>query len=258
MGRSLRCAAGFALLIVLASVAGCSAVPVRSHPSLSACRAYGVRAIEQRRFVQSVPPACEGLSRAEVNQAVGSAIRQAVGPLPKAAGRGLAVADGRYLAPLIRAVPPSAPQSSVTGAAIPASATAAEYGALGCWLATLAAGLYLALRMLGRRGVRHRGKAARLPVVVLAHGGVALTGLIIWIAFIVVAQTWLAWVGVGLTTVIAGLGMATLIGGLPEPEASRRAAPSASPRRSRVLVIATHGALATATITLVVLAAIAA
>jgi manganese efflux pump family protein len=143
-------------------------------------------------------------------------------------------------------------------AAVPASATAAEYAALACWLATVAAGLYLALRMLGRRGVRNRGKAARLPAVVLAHGGVALTGLIVWIAFIASGQTWLAWVGAGLTWLIAGLGMATLIGGLPEPEpeAGLPPRPAGSPRRSRVLVIAGHGALATATITLVVLAAI--
>jgi hypothetical protein len=253
--RSLVGLAGAGFLVVASLAAGCSAAPP-VHPSLASCQRYGVRAIERRSYVRSVPPACAGLSRAEVNQAVGSAIRQAVGPLPKAAERRRAAADGRYLAPLVRAVPPGPPQAVITSPAAPASAVVAEYAALGCWLATVAAGLYLALRMLGRRGVRNRGKAARLPAVVLAHGGAALTGLIVWIAFIASGQTWLAWIGAGLTWLIAGLGMATLIGGLPEPEEGRPPRPAGSPRRSRVLVIATHGAFATATITLVVLAAI--
>jgi manganese efflux pump family protein len=253
--RSLWCAVAVGCFVALSLVAACGAAPTVPS-SLSTCRAFGVRAIEHKTYVRSVPPACAGLSRADVNQAVGSAIRQAVGPLPKAAARKRAVADGRYLAPLIKAVPPSPPQSVTITPSVPASAAAAEYAALGCWLATVAAGLYLALRMLGRRGLRNRGQAARLPAVVLAHGGVALTGLIIWIAFIASGQTWLAWIGAGLTWVIAGLGMATLIGGLPQPEADRRPSPAGSARRPRVLVIAAHGALATATLTLVVLAAI--
>jgi hypothetical protein len=253
--RGLGCAVAVGLLVALSLVAACSAAPaVRS--SLGTCRAFGVRAIEHKTYVRTVPRACAGLSRADVNQAVGSAIRQAVGPLPKAAARRRAVADGRYLSPLVKAVPPSAPQSSAVSPPVRASATAAEYAALACWLAAVAAGLYLALRMLGRRGLRNRGRAARLPAVVLAHGGAALTGLIIWIAFIASGQTWLAWTGAGLTWVIAGLGMATLIGGLPQPEEDRRPTPAGSARRPRVLVIAAHGALATATITLVVLAAI--
>jgi hypothetical protein len=253
--RSLWCAAGVGFFVALSLIAGCGASPP-VHSSLAACRAYGVRAIERRTYVRSVPPACAGLSRAEVNQAVGSAIRQAVGPLPKAAARKRAVADGVFLAPLVRAVPPGAPQPTAVSPSIPASATATEYAALGCWLATVGAGLYLALRMLRRRGLRNRGRGARLPAVVLAHGGVALTGLAVWIAFIASGQTWLAWTGAGLTWVIAGLGMATLIGGLPESSSSRPPSPAGSQRRPRVLVIAAHGALATATLTLVVLAAI--
>jgi hypothetical protein len=80
----------------------------------------------------------------------------------------------------------------------------------------------------------------------------------------------LAWIAVGLILPVAGLGMATLVAALPEPAASGRpASPGLSlatrmaetaPARVRmpVTVIAVHGVLATATILLVLLAAIGA
>jgi hypothetical protein len=61
----------------------------------------------------------------------------------------------------------------------------------------------------------------------------------------------LAWIAVGLLLLIAGLGMATLVTGLPEPAA-------AGQPRAPVTVIAAHGVLAAATILLVLLAAISA
>ena len=100
----------------------------------------------------------------------------------------------------------------------------------------------------------------------------------------------LAWTAVGLTLVIAGLGLATLVTGLPEPAESTAAEPAApadqahadlagaaggdaagpalatraaalaAPAKVRMpwTVIAAHGVLATATIMLVLLAAIGA
>jgi hypothetical protein len=81
----------------------------------------------------------------------------------------------------------------------------------------------------------------------------------------------LAWTGVCLIIPAAGLGMATLVSALPGPAASAgpaspgprlaaRPAGTAAPARVRipVVVIALHGMLATATILLVLLAAIGA
>jgi len=102
------------LTALVGFVVACAAAPV--HPSLRACASFGLRAIKRHEVVSVVPPACAGLTRAQVNQAVGIAIREAVGPQPKAAGRHLAFRDGRYLAPLVSRVPPSPSISSTSSA----------------------------------------------------------------------------------------------------------------------------------------------
>ena len=86
---------------------------------------------------------------------------------------------------------------------------------------------------------------------IIGHFGLALTGLCIWIGFLGTGVTALAWVAVGLVILIAGLGMGVLAADLPEPGATRRG-------RLPVTVIAVHGTLATATILLVLLAAVGA
>ncbi len=81
----------------------------------------------------------------------------------------------------------------------------------------------------------------------------------------------LAWIAVGLILLVAGLGMAGLVAALPEaaagagaaspgmPLTARMASPAAPARvRMPVAVIAVHGVLATATILLVLLAAVSA
>jgi hypothetical protein len=79
----------------------------------------------------------------------------------------------------------------------------------------------------------------------------ALVGLGIWIAFLGTGVAALAWVSVGVLILIAGLGMGVLAADLPEPGAR-------AGRRMPVIVIGVHGALATTTILLVLLAAIGA
>jgi hypothetical protein len=128
------------------------------------------------------------------------------------------------------------------------------------------AGAYLLAGLLGIARRRQVRKPMALPVVPLLHAGLATAGLLIWIAFMVAQVTALAWADVGLTWVIAGLGIATLLGG-PDPGDSPGpdlAAPrrqsgetaAAFPSRAPVVVIAIHGALATLTILLVLLAAV--
>jgi hypothetical protein len=79
----------------------------------------------------------------------------------------------------------------------------------------------------------------------------ALVGLGIWIAFLGTGVTALAWVSVGVLILIAGLGMGVLAADLPDPGAR-------AGRGMPVIVIGVHGALATTTILLVLLAAIGA
>jgi manganese efflux pump family protein len=276
MGVKIGGAAAAALLGALV-VVGCSASPTaRSPASASTCYAFGVRALRQHLTVTSVPPACAGLSAAAVNQAVDRAVREVVGPRPKAAARRVAYRDGARLAYLIRTVPPAAAPPQAVAAA-PGSQTPLRLAALAVWVVTASAGAYLLWGWLAHVGLRRRpGRAAGVPpVVILGHFGLAVTGLGLWIAFVASGQAVLAWIAASLLLPIAGLGMATLVTALPEPalpvepaeagpEAgggglATRIAASATPRvRLPVTVIALHGALATATMLLVLLAAIGA
>jgi hypothetical protein len=233
------------------------------------CYAFAVSALRRHIVVRQRPAACAGLAQAQVNQDVARAIRTVVGPHPKATARRLALADGRYLAGLVRSVkagPAALPTASP--AATSASLTG-RLAALAAWVVTAAAGAYLLAGWL--TGERRRGRRIQIAgvpePVVLSHAGLALAGLGVWIAFTVTPRPVLGWIDVGLTWVIAGLGMATLVSALPEhragPDAdhlpaSQPAETAAAPHRNRVpvLTIALHGVLATATILLVLLAVI--
>jgi hypothetical protein len=232
-------------------------------PNTAACYAFAVSALERHVVVRRTPPECARLGAAQLNEAVARAIRTVVGPLPKAAARRQADADSRYLASLIRQSKPPRPASLATGPASTSGTLVARLAALAAWLAAALAGGYL---LLGRRRPRSRRRvlALRLPY---AHAGLAATGLCIWVGFTVTAAPSLGWIAVALTWVIAGLGMATLLGDGPASPA--RTAPAAAAvtatgtapgagvsARAPVLVIALHGALAAVTILLVLLAVI--
>ena len=258
---------------------------------MESCYAFGVRALERHVTVTTVPRACAGLSHAQVNLAVARAVREVAGPGHKAAARQRASREGVYLAHLINTVPPGRPEAVTVAPARAASDLPLSLAALAAWIVTAAAGGYLLAGWLAHGGWRRRHiRAAGLPpLVILGHAGLAAAGLAIWVAFLASGVPALAWTAVGLTLVIAGLGLATLVTGLPEPAESTAAEPAApadqahadlagtagdaagpalatraaalaAPAKVRMpwTVIAAHGVLATATIVLVLLAAIGA
>ena len=278
------------ILPVTALIAGCgSSAPAPPLGTTASCFAFGVHALRRHETVTQLPPACAGLSREQVNAAVGRALREVVGPLAKAPFRRRALAESRYLAGLIQSVPAARP-SAHHAAPRPAPTTLpASLAALASWIVTAAAGLYLLAGWLtrtssGRRRIRASGPP---PAVIGSHAGLGLGGLGVWIAFMATAEPALAWIAVGITFVAAGLGMATLLTAMPDPQHSPAAGPltagpptadtvtatamatstatastaTASPQaagRPPVIVIALHGVLATVTILVVLLAAIGA
>jgi hypothetical protein len=261
-----------------------------------------VQALNQRVTVTSVPAACAGLTHEQINLAVDRAIRAVVGPHRKVVARRLAHKEAAYLSYLVKVVPPRAPAPQVASPATPSSRVPLELAALAAWVVTVAAGTWLLAGWIGTGGLR-RGYArvAGVPrAVVVGHFTLALTGLFTWIAFLATGVPALAWVSVAVVLSVAGLGMATLAGGLPEqrrpsdgplerqpsggplepqPATTANPAPAAAvtgagsrsaglaqartaaivvPAGKPLAVIALHGALASATILLVVLAAIGA
>lgn len=253
----MRWLAGCGLLAVVLT-AGCSAGgPASGRATFDSCIAFGLRAIQRHAVVTAGPRACAGLSHAQVNMAVARAIREAVGPEPKAVARHLAEQDSGYLAPMLSTIPAPGPAPTPAAAAPARSPEGLPLGvaALLAWVCTAAAGAYLIAGWLSGVMRRRRLRSAGLvPVTVFGHFGLAVAGLGIWLAFLITGAPVLAWVGVGLIVVIAGLGMGALSAALPEP--SRGAVPTKT--RPPVTVIAIHGMLATATILLVLLAAIGA
>jgi hypothetical protein len=204
----------------------------------------------------------------QVNEDVARAIRTVVGPHPKAVARRMSVALSRYLANLVRPVRPPPAESAGTDAPASSGAFALRFTALAAWIAAALAGAYLLAGWPSRgrrRRLAHRLRA--LPALPLGHAALATTGLVIWIAFTMTTVAALAWADVGLTWAIAGLGMATLLTGPGQSRSETRSAPPRKPALRQaapfpsqvpVIVIVLHGALATLTILVVLLAAVAA
>jgi hypothetical protein len=278
-------------LLAAALVAGCSggaSAPYRA--TTGTCYAFAVQALEQHVTVTTVPRACAGLSHEQIDLAVTRAIHTVVGRRSKVAGRRLAHREIAYLVHLIKAAPVPRPAPLTAPSAQPSSATPTRLAALAAWVATMLAGSWLLAGWLVHDGLRRRESRGGVPrAVIVGHFTLALAGLGVWIAFVVTGVAAVAWAAVGVILSIAGLGMATLAGGLPgtadaEPgspgpaaartivreaparEAPARQAPAreapareASARVGKpVPLIAVHGALAATTILLVVLAAIGA
>src|SRR5579863_7626423 len=65
------------LILAALCAAGCSSQPPVSQASVAACTQFGESAIRQHVTVTALPPACEGLTAAEVNQVAGTALRSA-------------------------------------------------------------------------------------------------------------------------------------------------------------------------------------
>ena len=209
--------------LLLAALAVSCGTPAASGPargSVEACTAFGVRAIEQRRTPARLPPACQGLSQAEVNFALGRAIYLAAGSgRHKTAWRRAARVAGARLGRLISGLPASAtsPPAASGGTARAARPAPVNRHPLGlatllAWLATIGIGAV----MLGRRPVRgvlrqvraRRGRAG--PAVLAGHFGLAGTGLLVWACYLATGWLTLAWAAVGLLLPVIGLGMAVL------------------------------------------------
>ena len=209
--------------------AGCATQPASSRGTVAACYAFAVQALDRRETVTSVPAACTGLSHGEINQAVDRAIRTVAGPHRKVIARRLAHREAAYLSYLVTVIPPRAQPSPVAAPPGASSGSPLRLAALAAWAVTAAAGAWLLAGWLAHGGLRRRfTRVAGVPrAVVGGHAALALTGLGVWIAFLVTGATALAWTAVGVVLAVAGLGMATLAGGLPE--GADETAPSAGP-----------------------------
>jgi hypothetical protein len=261
------CAAAGVMLAGLAA-AGCtqqSAGPQRA--SVGSCIQFGISAIKHRVTVTSLPAACQGLTRAQVDFAVGSALHvMAIGPGGKVGERKRVAQFSPFLARLAATVPEQPSQPPVPAPPVPAppaSAPAARPAgrttlgliALITWLITVGLGAAMMARWIARGGLRQaRAGHARFPApMIFAHFGLAITGLAAWISYLVTGVTSVAWIASALLLPVTGLGMAVLLASRPERSLADDPPPV---RHPPAIVVAAHGAFAVATLLFVILAAI--
>src|SRR5579875_2585286 len=197
--------------------------------SVTRCTQFGIQAIRRRVTVTELPPACRGLTRAQDNFAVGSALHSAAdGVRGRALRRARIGQASRYRAALGRAVPATRGRSQGAGppAAQPSRA-AIGLAALGTWLATAGLGVSMMLRwLLRRRGRRLR----RPPALNAAHLGLAAAGLAAWTGYLATGLAGLAWAGAALLIPVTGLGMSLVF--LAPGAAGPPSAPGPRPRRA--------------------------
>ena len=270
-GRAAMAAAAAAGMLAALTAAGCSQQPAASRASVDSCIRFGVQAIRGHVIVTTLPPACQGLTRAQVNFAVGTALRSvAVGAGGKARQRERIAAASRYLERLVRTVPEQrAPQAPAPATHQPSRATLALIAAC-TWLIAASVGLWMMAGWAARGRRVPAGRPQRPPALNLAHLGLALTGLLIWVAYLATRVTGVAWAACVLLPPVAGLGMTLVFlpvssrpadgspNGYAGPGGTAAVPARGNParRRPRVLLVGVHIAFATATILFAFLAAI--
>jgi hypothetical protein len=260
---------------------------------VESCAKFGITAIQHHVTVTSLPAACRGLSRAQVNLAVGQALYAMTGNVHGKAHRRARVRD---LSPLLGQLVTTVPaQRSLPPAPAPAGGQASGpslgFAALISWLITVGLGSWMMARWITRGGFRRArlSKAGLPPSLIFTHFGLAVAGLLVWSAYLATGLAAAAWAGCALLLPVAGLGMALVSLWLPErslvataPAATvpaaqavpagaaagtaavpgaNAAAGAASPalpaaRHPPALIVAAHGVFAVATILFALLAAV--
>ena len=94
-----------------------------------------------------------------------------------------------------------------------------RFASLLCWLVTASLGAFMLRTWLARGGLdRERAKPGGLPPqLIFCHAAAAVTGLLIWVAFLASGVRPLAWAAVGLLMVAVGLGLCTVTLWTPYP-----------------------------------------
>lgn len=229
-------------------LAGCAAADgSTATATVTGCERYAYHAIKTRARVTGMPAACAGLTRADLSQAAGTAIRQASGRGTKSARRKQDGAAYPWVSELFSAPAPAGtaqPGSlAVTGTGDSGgtggsrlggvSEFAVQLAALIAWLATAASGGYLLLRWLLAGGsLRRRTETSVPPAVLAGHFGFGLAGLAAWAVFMATGWPALAWASVVVLAPVAGLGMGVLALGLPSPRREERDDREETPVRS--------------------------
>jgi hypothetical protein len=111
---------------------------------------------------------------------------------------------------------PSTAAAASAAAAAPSRGLA--FATLGTWLLDAVSGGYMLRTWIVRGGLRRqRASDGLAPRVVFGHFGLASTGLLLWAGYLASRWIVLAWLAVGLLTLVIGLGVSTVTVWTPFP-----------------------------------------
>jgi hypothetical protein len=139
-----------------------------------------------------------------------------------------------------------------------------RYAALGTWVLAALMGGYLLATWIANGGLHPRAgeRPSRFaPQLIFGHGGLAATGLAVWISYLVVRTTVLAWASLGVLALVAVLG-ATMFGlwlraGHGRPRGRHVAGPRhAAEDHFPPPAVIVHGVFAVSTVALVLVTAL--
>src|SRR5215204_4040110 len=140
-----------------------------------------------------------------------------------------------------------------------------EWAALIAWVLTAGGGVVMLAIWLSRGGMRQRESGRIRPPLILGHFGLAVTGLILWIVYLVNDSEAFAWIAFALLLVVAAIGF-TMFGIWQRQRQGRarvvQAATATSgpvepaEQRFPVAIVGLHGLAAATTLVLVLLAAL--
>jgi hypothetical protein len=140
--------------------------------------------------------------------------------------------------------------------------------ALLVWFITALGGLYmLAVWLIENDATRQDSAASRLPLpVIVSHVLLAVSGLVVWVVYLLLDRAALAWASVGILVAIATLGLAMFarwipvyrapiaVGGPREQALPIKEVPAEG--NFPLFIVVAHGAFAVSTLILVVLTAL--
>jgi len=118
-----------------------------------------------------------------------------------------------------------------------------RFATLISWLVTASLGGYMLHTWLARGGLRReRARAGGLPPpLIFGHAGLAISGLLVWAAFVASGTRALAWTAVGVLMVTVGLGLSTVTLWTPYPARRPGERRDATPLDEAAVVIADAG-----------------
>jgi hypothetical protein len=144
-----------------------------------------------------------------------------------------------------------------------------DIAALILWILTAAGGFYLLATWVAKGGPRRQpaGASRFPPGLIFGHFGLAAAGLIVWIIYVAVDKTAIAWVAFAVLAVVALLGFTMFARWVPTYRtyhggrvratvASVSEAGGPAERHFPVPLVAGHGLLAATTLVLALLAAL--